>query len=336
LIQFSEESKRWVNATEYESLLFDKGVHKFMDVTDFDDAYARLATVPNADPIPTSPSHVDYVNQLIQTADVKRVVQTITTLADYHTRYFRSETGVQASQWLQHQYASLSNGRSDITAANFTYTNFPQISTIATIEGAGPHKDSIVIIGGHLDSVGSTSTGRSPGADDDASGTSTVLEVFRVLAASNYKPDYTLQFIGYAAEEGGLLGSQQIALKYSQDNVDVYSVLQFDMTGYGQESIGIVTDFTSSELNTFISTLVSTYTSLKQQNTQCGYGCSDHASWTKVGYRASFPFETIFSDDNPHIHSADDLLKYLNQDQLFEFVKLGLGYAVELAGVASQ
>ena len=35
----------------------------------------------------------------------------------------------------------------------------------------------VVIIGGHLDSVGSSTTGRSPGADDDASGSASVLEV---------------------------------------------------------------------------------------------------------------------------------------------------------------
>jgi Zn-dependent M28 family amino/carboxypeptidase len=38
----------------------------------------------------------------------------------------------------------------------------------------------IVVLGGHIDSIASGgATGRAPGADDDASGSSTVLEVFR-------------------------------------------------------------------------------------------------------------------------------------------------------------
>lgn len=59
-----------------------------------------------------------------------------------------------------------------------------------------------VIIGGHEDSVGSSATGRSPGADDDGTGTVTVLEIFRVLVENNFYPDRTLQFITYAGMQG--------------------------------------------------------------------------------------------------------------------------------------
>jgi leucyl aminopeptidase len=43
-----------------------------------------------------------------------------------------------------------------------------------------------------------------------ASGTSSVLETFRILAGSDYVPYRTIEFHGYAAEEAGLLGSADI------------------------------------------------------------------------------------------------------------------------------
>jgi len=330
LIQFSETHTEWMSISDVEKITCKPEIH-FMDVTDFN--YPKEYKQVGATPIPTAPIHQAYVRTLLPLADVTQVASTITSLSAFFTRYYRSETGVAAAKWLQGRYVTLADGRTDITVVNFTTTTFPQASVIATIPGTGPNKNSVVILGGHLDSVGSTTTGRSPGADDDASGTSSVLEVFRVLVASKYSPDYTLQFMGYAAEEGGLLGSQAIAAEYLKNGIDVQAVLQLDMTGYsstGTPTVGIVTDFTSGELNTFVRLLVSTYTTLVQSNRQCGYACSDHASWNRTGVRSAFPFETV---SNPSIHSASDTLDRLSNAQLLQFVYLGIGFAVELAGV---
>jgi leucyl aminopeptidase len=113
-----------------------------------------------------------------------------------------------------------SANREDIKVEFFEHS-FIMPSVIARIEGIFSHdvfyklgssKDigaTRIILGGHEDSVGRTTTGRSPGADDDASGniisitnsfvgTSTVLEVFRVLAQSGYKPHRTVEFHAYS------------------------------------------------------------------------------------------------------------------------------------------
>ena len=61
--------------------------------------------------------------------------------------------------------------------------------------------DNVYIIGGHYDHIG----GDRPGGDDNASGTAAVLEAARVL--SQYQFASTIRFIGFNAEEDGLLGS---------------------------------------------------------------------------------------------------------------------------------
>lgn len=63
-------------------------------------------------------------------------------------------------------------------------------------------------------------------ADDDGSGTVTILEAFRVLVEGNFTPQRPVEFHWYSAEEGGLLGSQDIALEYEKEGRDVIAMLQ--------------------------------------------------------------------------------------------------------------
>jgi len=111
--------------------------------------------------------------------------------------------------------------------------------------------------------------------------------------------------------------------------------MQFDMTFYvgrnGENIVGIVTDYTNSDLNRFTRELVDAYSNIPWVNTQCGYGCSDHASWTYAGYRASFPFESQFSQSNPYIHTAQDTLANVDWQHAVNFSYLGLGYLIEVA-----
>jgi hypothetical protein len=61
--------------------------------------------------------------------------------------------------------------------------------------------ENIYIIGAHYDHI----LGDRPGGDDNASGTAAVLESARVL--SQYQFESTIRFVGFNAEEDGLLGS---------------------------------------------------------------------------------------------------------------------------------
>ena len=52
----------------------------------------------------------------------------------------------------------------------------------------------IAIFGAHQDSVGSTASGRSPGADDDGSGSVSLMEAMRGLIEFGYMPNTPLEF----------------------------------------------------------------------------------------------------------------------------------------------
>jgi len=330
LISFNESYSVWMTNSEAEAL--ESKSDNFIDITNYQNPKIKNFKV---DPIPTKVTKQKLVQALSAELEWSNLRSTITQLGTFYTRYYKSDTGKQAAQWIYKTFVEYSAVRSDIDVEYFEHT-FLMPSVIARIRGSGNDKGATrIILGGHEDSIGSTATGKSPGADDDASGTSTVLEVFRVLAQSGYKPERTVEFHAYSAEEGGLLGSQAIAKLYSDLDIVVEAMLQMDMTAYGANAtqpIGIITDFVNPELTEFLRVVAKAYSSFPIENSKCGYGCSDHASWNRYGYRSSFPFEGIFSKSNPSIHSASDTVDRLNFARALEFAKIGLGFVVELAG----
>lgn len=310
----------------------------FMDVTDIrnlspeglsKDIKMKLA----ASPFPSGPTHQSVVGGLIGLLSKDKMRAYNDKLSAHFTRYYTTETGKQAANWIFSEFELQKGKRNDVSVKLFPHS-WAQPSVIARIEGTGPHANEVVIVGAHEDSINGAA-GRAPGADDDASGTSTVLELFRVLVNSGFKPSRSIEFHTYSAEEVGLRGSQAIASSYQKAGVAVYSQMQLDMTFYVKPgtipTFGIITDYVNADLTNFIRTLVPVYSSLGFTNSKCGYGCSDHASWTKAGYASCFPFEGAFANSDPKIHTAQDLINILDLDHGLEFAKVALGYLVELS-----
>jgi bacterial leucyl aminopeptidase len=267
------------------------------------------------------------------------IAQTIGEMAAFVNRYYTTAAGSEAANWLAQKWAGIAAGRGDISVTRFAHSGYPQASVIASIAGSD-NADEVVVIGGHLDSIAMGGVGentRAPGADDDASGIASMTEALRAMVASGYKPRRTIRFIGYAAEEVGLRGSQAIAKEYKANKVNVVGVMQLDMTNYkgSASDIYIYTDYTDSLQNEFLANLIGAYLpGVAVGYDKCRYGCSDHVSWTAQGYPASLPFEAAFRQDNPTIHSARDT--YANSGNqaahALKFARLAAAYAVELGG----
>jgi len=284
------------------------------------------------------PSWMTTLAPLLAQAGAGNLIATITQLAAYQNRYYTEDTGKIAAEWLRDQYLKLGQGRSDVHVDLFKHSDFQQPSVIATLDGSGPDKDEIIVVGSHIDSINheddsSIEKARAPGADDNASGTATVLETFRILVQSGFRPNRTIQFMGFAAEEVGLLGSQDIAEKYSHERKNVVGVIQMDMTMFPEsdQKIALISDYTNASLNRFLGRLIDLYVKAPWNFDECGYPCSDHASWTHQGFPASFPFEARMDSHNPYIHSARDTIDRLTPSFGVEFLKLTLAFSVEAA-----
>ncbi|NCT69696.1 MAG: M20/M25/M40 family metallo-hydrolase [Xanthomonadaceae bacterium] len=285
------------------------------------------------------------VNRWLPQVQERRLYDTINHLSSYQNRYFASSHGKTAAEWIRDHWQSLAAGRSDVTTELFTAcTNCStQPSVILTIRG-WDLPNEVVVLGAHLDSINASNpydpNQHAPGADDDASGIATLTETLRIALADGWQPRRTVKFMGYAAEEVGLRGSNAIAQSFRASGVNVVSVLQVDMTNYkagATSDMKLISDYSNTDLKTFFVTLFDTYLApmgLTRSATACGYACSDHASWTNAGYPAAMMFEGGSpSGSFPYIHTSYDTLATMGESaqHSVKFTQFALAYLGETA-----
>ncbi|KAK7423669.1 hypothetical protein QQX98_000859 [Neonectria punicea] len=336
LIKTSEEDPgTWVTEEEKFELYTSKSIG-FVDITDItDDEVLSILSVPPSDTssitrravtYPTVLSHTTEANSLIATASIAGPQSWAKSLTDFHNRHYRSTYGTQASTWLFNQVKSVASVNSAIVVTQFSHS-FNQPSIIARIPGQSAE---LVIVGAHFDSTAGSTAARSPGADDNASGSSVVLEALRVLASSGFKPQNTLEFHFYAGEEGGLLGSQAVYSNYKSTGKTVLGFLNQDMAGYSPNNkLAVYTDYVDTALTAYVRLIATQYTGATPASSTCGYACSDHGSARSNGFPAAFACEDVFSSSNPYIHTANDSYDKIQWTAILRHVKLTLGFLIE-------
>jgi len=331
LIQVSETvAPKWLTEDEVFGLI--RNNVNFMDITDHP---VQSAKVSSNFAYPEIIRFQAIVQSVFPKLNILRMETFVSTFATYRNRYYTTATGAESSDWLfaQVNEAVASSGYTgEVSVTQYTHS-WLQKSVIARIEGADPTlKSEVIVLGAHLDSVnsGSPSAGVAPGADDDGSGCIVLLESLRGLLESGFIPKRTIEFQWYAAEEVGLRGSQDIANAYINQNVNVIAMIQFDVVGYsrGKRTVAFITDYTNPALTQFLRIVTDAFLSYDWENQTCGYGCSDHASYHRVGFPASYPSEV---DLHPRMHTTGDTFDTVNFEQVLEFTKLAVGAIVELA-----
>ena len=288
-------------------------------------------------------SEQTYVNQLLNEIDSNNIEELMLHLEAFGTRYHTLPQANLAAEDLATKWQDLiiaAGRQNDVSVRIVNHTNTPMKSVVLTING-NELPSEYVIIGGHLDSTVSGSKAYAPGSDDNASGIATITEVARVLLDNNFKPKRTVEIMAYAAEEVGLVGSNEIATSYSNQNKNVVGYVQFDMTAYkgSTSDVYLANDyFINNNLNLFLIELMEEYNStgnhqFTYNTTRCNYGCSDHYSWAMNGFPAAFPFEASFNDSSPYIHTTRDTYQNVGNTATHaaKFAKLGLEFVVETA-----
>ncbi|CEK12026.1 aminopeptidase LapA [Legionella hackeliae] len=275
--------------------------------------------------------HPAEVNTALAAVDTQNIMSTLTHLTNYYNRSATTDRGKEVAQWLQQEFEAMAiaNGRED-TTTYFVETGWYKQPSLVTVIGKDL-KEPGIVIGAHMDTL----DGRMPGAGDDGSGSSSVMEIARVLLASKMEFKRPIYIIWYAAEERGLVGSSYVVEDFQEKGIPVKAAIQFDMTGFRNDptdqTMWVFRDYTDKTLSNFMVDLIQTYVKVPVSYSKCGYGCSDHASWTKVGIPAAFPCETSFEDHNPYIHSKEDTMNRLYPEHMTNFAKLGIAFAIELA-----
>lgn len=275
--------------------------------------------------------HQEAVNAALKDVVADNIWHTLTHLTSYHNRSATKDSGVDAAKWLKSSFEALATqyGRTD-TETYFVETGWYKQPSLVTVIGKDIKAPGIVL-GAHMDTL----DGRMPGAGDDGSGSSSLMETARILLASKTTFKRPIYIVWYAAEERGLVGSQYVVEHFTEHKIPVKAAVQFDMTGYrvkaDDPTMWVYTDYTDKKLSNFIAKLIDSYVHVPVDYSKCGYGCSDHASWTDIGVPAAFPCESNFEEHNPYIHSSSDTMDLLSLEHMTNFSKLAVAFAIELA-----
>lgn len=187
------------------------------------------------------------------------------------------------------------------------------------IEGSDPVlKNEYVVIGAHYDHLGidqlkesSMYKGKEPmihnGADDNASGTSGLLEVAEKFAAMKGLLKRSIIFAAFSGEELGILGSTYMANNFPVDIKNVTAMLNMDMIGRLNEenSLTIIGTGTSSLWKDLLNKK-NNY-GFKLGMNDGGSGGSDHQSFSNKNIPVLFFFTGTHSDYHKPTDDADKI-----------------------------
>lgn len=148
--------------------------------------------------------------------------------------------GRAAGDYLAGQYAAIHLPGAGTDGGYFQpfMPNFRNV--LAILRGSDPQlRDQVIVVGAHYDHVGYGGRGLSlgpygyihPGADDNASGSSAVLELAKALTILSPPPKRSILLAAWDAEEKGLLGSKHWVAHPTVPLEHVVAVLNLDMIG---------------------------------------------------------------------------------------------------------
>jgi len=256
-------------------------------------------------------------------------------LQDYNSRNSYSPDLTTAEEWLVRKFESYG-----ATVSRFEFRSDMPPCVVAEFAGRDP--DRIIVSGAHYDSRSTDNTSpdqRAPGADDNASGTSAMLEIARIIHELGIKLDHTLRLIAFSGEEQGLLGSRAIAQKWADDGVNVVAMFNADMLGYQIPGEPITLGFKDRSVSIEMTEAVRELVGVYLPDLPTGYSascCSDYLSFDENGYESVGFFENpVAASAYPHYHKSTDLLQYVNTEQLTLEVKAIVATVLTFSDVIS-
>jgi hypothetical protein len=189
-------------------------------------------------------------------------------------------------------------------------------NVIAVLEGEGPRADETIVIGAHYDHLGLGGEGSlAPwttaihnGADDNASGTATLLEIAHRLATSGKKPNRRIVFMAFTGEERGLLGSAHYVREPRFPLDSTVAMFNLDMVGrLSDDKLVVFGTGTAKQFEPLIDELGKKH-DLKVTKNPGGFGPSDHSSF----YGKSIPVLHFFTGTHSDYHRPSDDRDKLN------------------------
>ena len=211
------------------------------------------------------------------------------------------------------------------------------------LRGSDPAlRDTYVILSAHYDHIGMRPNGEDRiynGANDDGSGTVSVMEIAAALAAGPVRPKRSILFLAFYGEEKGLWGSRFYAghplvpLAKTIADINLEQVGRTDATNGPQVGVGYLTGFEYSDLGRILAAaapLAGFRISADASATDDYFERSDNLLLSQAG----IPAHTLYvAADFPDYHRAGDEWQKIDYDNM---AKLDRAVALALLQLASE
>jgi hypothetical protein len=196
----------------------------------------------------------------------------------------------------------------------------------------------VMVVGAHYDHLGMGGDGSlAPdvravhnGADDNASGTATIMEVARLIKESGERPSRSILFLAFTGEEKGLWGSGHYVNEPLLPVENTVAMMNMDMVGRLRENtLTVYGTGTAEEWPTLLEELNQAQdrpfvlTSIAD-----GFGPSDHSSF----YGADIPVLMLFTNTHADYHRPEDDWQLINQEGMERVASFAADIAAEVAG----
>ena len=193
-------------------------------------------------------------------------------------------------------------------------------------------KDEFVVIGGHYDTTENPPGKINNGADDNASGTSMVIELFEKFAATN-NHKRTLVFMAFGGEELGLLGSKHFVNNPTIDLDNVQLMVNLDMIGRMEDNnVQLGGSATAENFSSLLDPL------LMEENVnviELGEGIfsrSDHYNF----YKKDIPVLFFFTGVHDDYHKPSDDAEKINYNGMKSISNMVEGIVEEFANTPDR
>ncbi|HTI42656.1 MAG TPA: M28 family peptidase [Vicinamibacterales bacterium] len=212
--------------------------------------------------------------------------------------------------------------------------------TVRNVVGVLPGSDPVkareaIVIGAHYDHVGlggrlSMTPERAGevhnGADDNASGTASIIEVARAAMAERARFPRTLIFVTFAGEERGLLGSMHYVASPPVSMGDTIAMLNLDMVGRSHGSVD-VSGLDNATIKGDLMGAAQAAGSIDIKQEGPGAGRSDDSSFLA----ARVPAVNFFTGFHPDYHRPTDDWQKIDKAGTARVAALALEFAARLA-----
>jgi hypothetical protein len=240
--------------------------------------------------------------QLVNEVSQDSLKARLQRMVAFRTRYATTDSCRNAVNWMRRQFQFY--GCDSTFLDTFSSSYAPNVVGVRTGKVNPRH---IFVVTGHIDNTSETPDTFAPGSDDNASGSGLVIEAARVFAGVDF--DNTVWFVGFSAEEQGLVGSDSFVHACRLRGDSIIAAFHSDMISYGRDDSLTVVHTTAlpqtESLAQFFLAQADTFTSLQVKDTVVNEARSDHYSFWKYGYLA---IRGRFHDETPMYHTTGDTI----------------------------